>query len=162
MLDTDTEDFYEKWRGLVFSVDMSDEEKLEHALGRVRGGEEVLRMPVMRFGDEGGVRLARALKYNITVKDLDLDGNGFTDTTGLILADALATNRCLETLQLWSNPLTERTGAAFIRALMTNKRSRLVNLFLKGAPAAPRGRARRWRKGGASQRRGGCALLRRH
>jgi len=69
-----------------------------------------------KFGDKGGKALASALKYNNSLKELDIASCGLTDINGL--ADMLKVNRSLSKLNLANNMII-----AGLRALISALRN---------------------------------------
>ena len=90
-----------------------------------------LRLSGNAIGDAGAAHVALALRYNATLRRLELDRCAICDAGGEQLADALRCgNTTLRALELAGNALTDAAGVAFVEAFASN--DELATLGVRG------------------------------
>jgi hypothetical protein len=84
--------------------------------------------PGDRIPDGVVTALAKALRKNTSLMELDAHGDGITDASGMALAEAMQVNHTLQKVSLDTDRITNKTGFAFAEALRTN--NTLVSMTL--------------------------------
>lgn len=89
---------------------------------------KVLRLRACDLRAEGGKALAKFLKENTTLTELDLGSNSLQEAGGLALAAALRENTTLLKLDLRENEMGSRVGVQFAKKLRRDVTLRCLNI----------------------------------
>ena len=73
------------------------------------------------IGLKGGYAIARALRTNTTLTDLDLNTNMLDNSVGIAIAEALQSNEALQDVKLSNNFFRQDGGLAFVTLLQRSR-----------------------------------------